>query len=400
MTIIGRRAARYTPGTGLALALLSAATFGTSGTFGSALIEGGWSPAAAVTARVVLSAVLLTVPAVLQLRGRWWLLRRDAVPVAMFGLIAVAGCQLFYFSAIQRLPVGVALLLEYLGVLLVVGWLWLRHGQRPRRRTVAGTAAALAGLALVLGVTGHVRIDPIGVMWGLLAAVGLAIYFLLSARTAQAPRGAGVSQAPPEPLPPIAMTWAAMCTGGAALLLLGWTGLVPLTVRTGPVTVLNHQVSWVLPVIGLALISSVIPYTAGIGAARRLGAKLASFAGLAEVLFAIVFAWLLLGQLPTGMQILGGAFILAGVTLVRLDELRAPGSKAASGAGQIEGGEPVWVGQQPDLAERRVVTVAFPSAVRHSDDEPDRVEVSRGSSRPGSQSSPSRSAQASSSSSE
>ena len=346
MTIIGRPPhAWYTPGAGLALALLSAATFGTSGTFGSALIEAGWSPAAAVTARISLSALLLTVPAVLQLRGRWALLRRDAVPVAMFGLIAVAGCQLFYFSAIQRLPVGVALLLEYLGVLLVVGWLWLRHGQRPRRRTVAGTVAALAGLALVLGVTGHVRIDPLGVMWGLLAAVGLAIYFLISAATGQAPRtsrAGRASQAPAEPLPPIAMTWAAMCTGSAALAVLGWTGLVPMTAHTGPVTVLNHQVSWVLPVVGLALISSVVPYVAGIGAARRLGAKLASFAGLAEVLFAILFAWLLLGQLPTSMQILGGVFILAGVALVRLDELAAPRATDNGEAG-IDGGEPVWV---------------------------------------------------------
>jgi drug/metabolite transporter (DMT)-like permease len=345
VTIIGRRGAGYTPGAGLALALLSAATFGTSGTFGSALIEAGWSPAAAVTARISLSALLLTVPAVLQLRGRWALLRRDAVPVAMFGLIAVAGCQLFYFSAIQRLPVGVALLLEYLGVLLVVGWLWLRHGQRPRRRTVAGTVAALSGLALVLGVTGHVRIDPLGVMWGLLAAVGLAIYFLLSAATGQAPRSSQAgraSQAPPEPLPPIAMTWAAMCIGSAALALLGWTGVVPLTVRTGPVTVLGHPVSWVLPVVGLALISSVVPYVAGIAAARRLGAKLASFAGLAEVLFAILFAWLLLGQLPTAMQIVGGVFILAGVALVRLDELAAPRA-TGDGAAEIDGGEPVWV---------------------------------------------------------
>ena len=363
MTIIGRRAAGYTPSAGLALAVLSAATFGTSGTFGSALIEAGWSPAAAVTARISLSALILTGPAVLQLRGRWALLRRDAAPVAAFGLIAVAGCQLFYFNAIQRLPVGVALLLEYLGVLLVVGWLWLRHGQRPRRRTVAGTAAALAGLALVLGVTGHVRIDPLGVLWGLLAAVGLAIYFLISAATGNSTRTSGASRAsrasrasgasrassaPPEPLPPIAMTWAAMCTGAVALAVLGWTGLVPLTVRTGPVTVLGHQVSWVLPVAGLALISSVVPYVAGIGAARRLGAKLASFVGMAEVLFAILFAWLLLGQLPTAMQILGGAFILAGVTLVRLDELRAPGRAAATGGGQAYGAEPVWVGPQRD----------------------------------------------------
>jgi drug/metabolite transporter (DMT)-like permease len=277
--------------------------------------------------------------------------------VAAFGLIAVAGCQLFYFNAIQRLPVGVALLLEYLGVLLVVGWLWLRHGQRPRRRTVAGTAAALAGLALVLGVTGHVRIDPLGVLWGLLAAVGLAIYFLISAATGQSARtsrnssASSASRAPTEPLPPIAMTWAAMCTGGAALGLLGWAGLVPLTVRTGQVTVLGHPVSWVLPVAGLALISSAVPYVAGIGAARRLGAKLASFAGLAEVLFAILFAWLLLGQLPTTMQILGGVFILAGVALVRLDELGAA-QPAASGGGQIDGGEPVWVSQPPGPQSR------------------------------------------------
>jgi drug/metabolite transporter (DMT)-like permease len=352
VTIIGRRDTGS--GAGLALALLSAATFGTSGTFGSALIQGGWSPAAAVTARISLSALILTVPAVLQLRGRWALLRRDAAPVAAFGLIAVAGCQLFYFNAIQRLPVGVALLLEYLGVLLVVGWLWLRHGQRPRRRTVAGTAAALAGLALVLGVTGHVRIDPVGVLWGLLAAVGLAIYFLLSAATGQSARTSrtsSASRAPAEPLPPIAMTWAAMCTGSAALGLLGWAGLVPLTVRTGQVTVLGHPVSWVLPVAGLALISSAVPYVAGIGAARRLGAKLASFAGLAEVLFAILFAWLLLGQLPTAMQILGGVFILAGVALVRLDELGAA-QPAGSGEGQIDGGEPVWVSQPPGPQSR------------------------------------------------
>ncbi|HYK32733.1 MAG TPA: DMT family transporter, partial [Streptosporangiaceae bacterium] len=61
----------------------------------------------------------------------------------------------------------------------------------------------------------------------------------------------------------------------------------------------------------------------GIAAARRLGAKLASFVGLVEVLFAIVFAWLLLGQLPTDLQFAGGALILAGVTLVRVDEMRS-----------------------------------------------------------------------------
>ena len=67
-------------------------------------------------------------------------------------------------------------------------------------------------------------------------------------------------------------------------------------------------------------------YSAGIRAARLLGAKLAPFAGLSEVLFAVLFAWLLLGQLPRLPQLIGGAFIVAGVALVQLDELREPAS--------------------------------------------------------------------------
>src|SRR6266566_4780952 len=176
----------------------------------SSLIEAGWSPAAAVITRVAVAAAVLTAPALVQLRGRWSLLRRGAGRVAAYGLVAVAGCQLFYFNAIARMPVGVALLLEYLAAVLVVGWLWLRHGQRPRRLTVVGAAVAIAGLAMVLDLGGSARIDPVGVMWGLIAAVGLAIYFLL---------GAGVDE---EPLPPVVMAWAGMCVGAAALAALGW----------------------------------------------------------------------------------------------------------------------------------------------------------------------------------
>jgi drug/metabolite transporter (DMT)-like permease len=307
---------------GLTLAVLSAATFGTSGAFASSLIQAGWSPAAAVTTRIAVAAAVLTVPALVQLRGRWSLLRRGAGRAAAYGLVAVAGCQLFYFNAIERMPVGVALLLEYLAAVLVVGWLWLRHGQRPRRLTVAGTAAAIAGLAMVLDLGGPARIDPVGVMWGLLAAVGLAIYFLLGAATGE------------EPLPPVVMAWAGMCIGAVTLAALGLIGVLPLTATARRVDFLGHRVSWVVPVLGLSLVAAVISYVAGIGAARRLGAKLASFIGLAEVLFAILFAWLLLGQLPSAAQFLGGAFILAGVTLVRVDELKAtpaagqPGSRA------------------------------------------------------------------------
>jgi drug/metabolite transporter (DMT)-like permease len=295
-------------GAGLALALLSAASFGTSGTFGSALIGSGWSPAAAVIARISIAALALTVPALVQLRGRWALLRRWAWKTTGFGLIGVAACQVCYFNAIQRMPVGIALLLEYMGVVLIVGWLWVRRGQRPRPLTVAGGTGALTGLALMLDLSGPGGISPIGVVWGLLAAVSLAVYFFMSASVDA------------DPLPPVVMTWGAMIVGAAALGVVGLTGALPLTFAGGDVTLFGHQVSWPVPVLGLSLLAAAFAYVTGIGAARRLGAKLGSFVAMAEILFAVVFAWVLLHQTPSGTQFLGGALILIGVVLVRLDE--------------------------------------------------------------------------------
>src|SRR5215469_12910675 len=299
------------PRAGLGLALFSALAFSTSGALAKSLIDAGWSPAAAVTARISIAALVLAIPGYLSMRGRWHILRQQAAMVAAYGVIAVAGAQLFYFNAIQTLPVGVALMLEYLGIILVVAWMWLRHGQRPRRLTLGGSAAALTGLALVLGVIGHVRLDLVGVLWGLGAGVGLATYFVVGSHSS-------------DDLPPLALASGGMGIGAVVLLALGGVGALPMHASFGTVSFAGHQVSWVLPIAGLSLVAAVIAYVAGIAAARMLGAKLASFVGLAEVIFAVLIAWLLLGQLPTAMQLIGGTLIVAGIALVRIDEMRSP----------------------------------------------------------------------------
>jgi drug/metabolite transporter (DMT)-like permease len=305
----GPVAGKASTSVGLGTALLSAATFGTSGSFARSLTDAGWSPAAAVLARVTVAAVVLAVPAVLALRGRWWALRRNASFVSLFGLLAVASCQVFFFNAIERLSVGVALLLEYMGVVLVVAWLWARHGNRPRRLTVVGSVVALAGLALVLDIVGGAHLDPIGVLWGLAAATGLAGYYLMS------------SKEDPD-LPPIAVASGGMVVGAVALAACGAARVLPMHAGFGSVQFAGHRTSWVVPVLGLSIVAAAIAYVAGITAARALGAKLSSFVGLTEVIFAVLTAWALLGELPTLTQLLGGALIVAGVTLVRLDELR------------------------------------------------------------------------------
>jgi drug/metabolite transporter (DMT)-like permease len=304
-------------GLGLGLALLSAASFSTSGSFARSLADAGWSPGAAVAARVGVAALVLAVPALIALRGRWGALRRSSPTVVLYGLIAVAGCQLCYFNAVAHLSIGVALLIEYLGTVLVVGWLWLRHGQQPRALTVAGAVTAVLGLVLVLDLTGEHHLDLVGVLWALGGAVGLASYFVLSGQD-------------DNNVPPIAFACGGMTVGAVVLLGFGAAGALPMHAARGTVELAGHQVSWLVPIVGLSLVAAAIAYVAGIAAARRLGPKLAAFAGLTEVVFAVLFAWLVLGELPTEIQLAGGALIVAGVALVRMDELRPARAKATA----------------------------------------------------------------------
>ena len=296
---------------GLGLGIVSAAAFGTSGALAASLIDAGWSPGAAVTARVAIAALVLTVPAMVQLRGRSVPLRRNSGLLVMYGLLAVAGAQLCFFNAIAHVSVGVALLLEYSAALLVVGWLWLRHGQRPRRLTAGGGVVALGGLALVLNLTGDQHVNLPGTLWGLGAAVGLAGYFVLSA---------GASAA----LPPLVMAWGGLAVGSVALLAAGALGPLEMRAPQVDVVMLDMRISWLVPLLGLALVAAAFAYIVGIAAARVLGARLAAFVGLTEVLFAVAFAWLLLDQVPLPIQLAGGVLVVAGIALVRYDELRGP----------------------------------------------------------------------------
>ncbi|MET8062620.1 DMT family transporter [Micromonospora sp. NPDC005686] len=307
---------RERSGVGLGLALLSAITFATSGTFARPLITGEWSAVAVVIARVGIAALVLAVPAVLALRGRWAVLRRNALSVVLFGVLGVATAQACFFNAVRYLPVGMALLLEYLGIVLVVGWMWLAYGQRPRLLTVAGSVTALCGLVLVLDLTGAERLDPVGVLWGLGAGVGLAGYFVIAGRIDSG-------------LPSVVMATGGMAVGALALLLLGGIGALPLAAGTADVTFGGHRVSWLVPVAGLSLIAAVVAYLAGVASTRLLGARLSSFVGLTEVMFAVLIAWLVLDELPGLIQLAGGVLILGGVALVRADELRGTPSVTA-----------------------------------------------------------------------
>ncbi len=292
---------------GFGFAVLSAMSFGLAGTLGRGLLDSGWSAGAAVAARILVASTVLVVPAVLSLRGRWHLLRANAGLVAAYGIVAVAGCQLAYFNAVDHLQVGVALLIEYTAPVAIVGWLWLRHGQRPGRRTALGATLAVIGLVLVLDLVSGADLDPVGVAWALVAMVGAACYFVLSAREVGA-------------LPPLVLAAAGLLTGAVALVVAGWIGVVPMRWSANPAAYDGTEVPWWASVLGLGVVTAAFAYVTGIAASRRLGSRLASFVALLEVLFALVFAWLLLDELPAPVQFGGAAVVLAGVVLVKLGE--------------------------------------------------------------------------------
>jgi drug/metabolite transporter (DMT)-like permease len=291
---------------GIVLALISASSFGLSGSLARSLLDLGWSPAAVVATRAAGAFLVLLIPSLVLLRRIGLPTSRQAVRLLAFGVVAVAVAQLCYFSAVQYLSVGVALLLEFLAPVMLIGWHWARSRTRPAWPVLAGAGLAIIGLAFVLDLRGGFSLHPIGVAWGLGAALCLSAYFLLSE-----------DNGTDAPVHPLLLTTAGTGIGTGVLLAASAAGILPLAAHRGTAMLANVSVGWWLPALLLILISGVLAYLSGIVAVRRLGSSVGSFVALTEVIFAVVFAFLLLGQRPGLMQLVGGVLILAGIALVQ-----------------------------------------------------------------------------------
>ena len=163
---------------------------------------------------------------------------------------------------------------------------------------------------LVLDLLSGADISLVGVLWALGAMAGAAVYWVISADEANG-------------LPPIALAAGGLLLGGVLLLVAGLVGIIPFAAPRTSVDFSGGTAPWWVPIAALGVITAALAYVLGIAASRRMGSRLASFVGLAEVVSAVVFAWLLLGEAPSAVQFAGGAFILAGVIVVKLGEPKA-----------------------------------------------------------------------------
>ena len=195
--------------------------------------------------------------------------------------------------------------------MLVIGWLWATTKRRPQTLTLIGVALAVVGVTLVLDVFNSARVDLVGVAWGLGAAICAVCYFMMSDKVST--DGSGLQ----------ALTLAAgsLVVATVAVVALGLSGVMPLRFTANDAVIAGMTFSWAVPVVLLGVVATALAYTLGIGGVARLRPGFASLAGLAEVLFAVLAAWLMLGEGLGAAQIVGGIIVLAGLALARRGEL-------------------------------------------------------------------------------
>lgn len=296
------------PAVGYAMVLVAGVLFGLNGAVSKVALTSGMSALRLTEARSagafigLTTFVLVVRPGSLRLRpGEWWRL-------AIFGVVGVAWVQLFYFLAIDRLPVGIALLIQYIGPVLVAIWAGTVGGRHVGRRIWLALALSLTGLTLMVQLWRGVTLDGLGVTFALIAAVVFAAYLLLAEREVQ--------QRDAIPL----LAW------GFFFATLFWTIVQPwwsfpaaATART--VTLQGHLASYHLPVWALVLwvilFGSAVPFALIVGALRHISATRVGITAMLEPVVATIAAWVWLEESLSAVQLAGAAVVLCGIGIAQ-----------------------------------------------------------------------------------
>jgi drug/metabolite transporter (DMT)-like permease len=301
------------PAVGVSMVLTAGALFALNGSVSKLMLQGGLDAPRLTTFRAAGAFLGLLLLATLTPPGPRRLgLRRPELPrLIIFGLVGFFLVPMLYFVAISRLPVGVALLFEFTGPVFVALWVRFGEHQRVKARLWLGLVLTLTGLAAVAEVwAGELRLDPLGIAAGLTSAVLLAVFYVLGSKSV-ADRD------------PISLTcWAfGVAAVVGALVRPWWT--FPAGVMGGSS---GGAPMWLLAVY-LILLGTLTPYLLVTMSMRHLPPTSVGIVGTVEPVIASAFAWVLLGEILSPAQIVGGLVVLVGVVLA--ETARAETARAA-----------------------------------------------------------------------
>jgi drug/metabolite transporter (DMT)-like permease len=297
------------PALGYAMVWAAALLFAVNGTVSKVVLASGVSSLELTQVRSIGAFVGLALAIALIDRRRLRVTRRELPYLVVFGVTGVAFVQWFYFLAIHRLPVGIALLIQYLAPLLVALFAFYVLHEPVRQRIWLALGLALLGLSLIVQLwTSGGSLDAVGVAASLAAAVAYAVYVLMAER--------GVRTRDPISL-------ACLGFGFAALF---WLIVQP--VWRFPVDLLDDRTSllgnledvsapvWLL-MLFVVVVGTMVTFALIVSALRHISATRVGIVAMLEPVAAALVAWLWLGESLDAAQLVGGAIVLAGIALAQ-----------------------------------------------------------------------------------
>ncbi len=231
---------------------------------------------------------------------------REIPKLLLFGVIGFAGVQTTYFYAIARLPVSIALIIEFTSPLWIALWLRFIRKQEVRRTMWIGLAFAFLGLVLLAQVWQGLTLNSLGLLGALASAFAMTVYFLQS-------KGLSQSRTSGEIL-----TWGLGVTALFYAIVAPWWSY-PTALLAKPIELLgrfhgHHLPGWLL-VSYIIIFGTVVPYSFIMVGIIRTSASTGSVIGMLEPVMAGSFAWVLLGERFNLIQLIGAAVVLVGIAI-------------------------------------------------------------------------------------
>jgi len=293
---------------GYAFALL-AATFWAIGGLTAKWLQ--IDPAAMTGIRSIVAVVVLGVLLLIFNREAFKLHdpKRDIPFLLMFGILGQAGMSYTYLQAIDHNPVGTAILMHYLAPVfsLIIGIVFLRH--KPRVAAIGGVLLAIIGCALVVGIVSPngMKITNVGLMWGLASAFFFSLYAVMGGQVKER------------------FSAFTLLFYGLAVSTVLWL------IVAGPSAVLTpiFTLETTLPLLGVGILSTLLPFAAFLIALRYIPAVNAGITAMAEPILGVIGGALLFADAITGSFVAGGVLILAAIAIIQISDAWAPGSKIA-----------------------------------------------------------------------
>lgn len=296
------------PAAGYAMVLVAATLFAVNGSVAKVALASGLSSLRLTEMRSAGAFLGLTLIALARSPGSLRVARSDLPRLAAFGVVGLAAVQLFYFLAIHRLAIGIALLIQFTGPVLVAIWARTVGGEYVRRRIWAALALTLSGLAVMVELWKGVVLDGLGVVFALIAALVLAVYLLLAEREIRT-------------RDPISLTaWGFFFATVFWSIVQPWWSF-PVAHVAETVSLEGRLSAWHLPVWALVLwivvLGSIVPFALVVGSMRHISATRAGIAAMLEPVVATIVAWVWLRESLSGVQLVGATVVLAGIAVAQ-----------------------------------------------------------------------------------